>query len=694
MFVFGVLDPGLGQSQAKPSPPRRLWLWLEEQEAKARQSQAKAGASKPSQAKTSLSTTQASETVKKARAAKDASDSEDEDGTEAPVPVKVAVVKTRSNVKKAQAAKDASDSEDKDGTEAPAPVKAAVVKARKYAPATIESDESAPESKPNDSESEAVASEDKSDGSESEEYTEDIAPNEAEFRAEVPRVLSKKSKTTEVNSDDEMKDVKGKGLVVEDLFSESEQESIEVHDKPHCKNLQLTVELESDDTLSDAPRASSTATAMSTCPQCAITAMVLAAAARRLHPGPQGAIFVSLTATHQPAYADNTDMQLHEAIAKGLTTVPGPDPPTAAVPPRPPAPPTAMLMILTASISLLRKRYARKVSAARQKKAEMERPVVRPAPAVHGGMVAQLDRIAAATVDAASRPESDWHISARLMFPAPGKDIGLTGQTDELKAVLHGCIDFIKVSLLFEDAYPAILSRAGFAPTYLLMAAQHTAAIHIKDRLTKDLTFAARLADIPLDRINISRGDIRQVAAQEVAGLFGFALSSPEEVKTIVNGRLQDHKYIFPVDPVTNRLKSELPFLNEGVGGVLKKAVFTGQFKTRNLHRFTSTNQKHPERLEASDAMVSLGATAVYAALSEYRATGKHQKIPFTASAYEDVYRNHMHTLSDTRAFSPKALHVVLHRLYNLLTESTTATSNATSSSALLINLVEIPDSD
>jgi len=42
------------------------------------------------------------------------------------------------------------------------------------------------------------------------------------------------------------------------------------------------------------------------------------------------------------------------------------------------------------------------------------------------------------------------------------------------------------------------------------------------------------------------------------------------------------------------------------------------------------------------------------------------QKIPLTASAYEDVYRNHMHTLSDTRTFSPKALHLVLHRLCNL----------------------------
>lgn len=108
----------------------------------------------------------------------------------------------------------------------------------------------------------------------------------------------------------------------------------------------------------------------------------------------------------------------------------------------------------------------------------------------------QLDRIAAAAVDAASRPESAWPISARIMFPAPGKDIGLTSQTEELKAVLRGCIEFIKLSLFFEDAYPAIVSRAGFARSYLLSAAQSPAATHIKYRLQNDLSFAARLADI------------------------------------------------------------------------------------------------------------------------------------------------------------------------------------------------------
>ncbi|KAJ7021903.1 hypothetical protein C8F04DRAFT_1189504 [Mycena alexandri] len=173
------------------------------------------------------------------------------------------------------------------------------------------------------------------------------------------------------------------------------------------------------------------------------------------------------------------------------------------------------------------------------------------------GVAIQLDRIAAA-----SRPESEWHISARIMFPAPGKDIGLTSQTEELKAVLLLSIEFIKLSLLFEDAYPAIVSRAGFARFYLLSAAQTPASAHIKDRLETDLNFAARLADI-------------RIAAQEIPGLFRCAHLPPAEVKTIVTDRLQDHRYIFPIDLTINRLKVELPFHHESIVGVLKKAVFT-----------------------------------------------------------------------------------------------------------------------
>lgn len=132
-----------------------------------------------------------------------------------------------------------------------------------------------------------------------------------------------------------------------------------------------------------------------------------------------------------------------------------------------------------------------------------------------------------------------------------------------------------------------------------------------------------------------------------------------------------------------NRLKTELPYHHEAMISGLKKGVFTGQFRTKNLHHFESTSMKHPEELEIPDAMVCLVATAVslciipasftnmfqvYGSLAEYRGTGLQHSLLFTEGAYEDTYRNHMKTLSDTRAVAPVALHKVLHSLYKLAT--------------------------
>ncbi|KAF7364488.1 hypothetical protein MVEN_00317200 [Mycena venus] len=226
------------------------------------------------------------------------------------------------------------------------------------------------------------------------------------------------------------------------------------------------------------------------------------------------------------------DMRLHEAIAKGLTTVPldGVSLDGAPLDDHSRRSLTASLYVMydpaAEDVKPVPKK-ARKVSTARQKQAELERPEVRPVrPATRQlskGLMTQLDRIAAGTIDAASHDESSWHISARIMFPAAGKDIGHNGQTEELKVVLRGCIEFIKLSLLFEDAYPLIVSRAGFARSYLLSAAQAPEAIYIKKRLESDLTFASRLADIPLDRINICQGDFKRFGGQEAPGLYNFA---------------------------------------------------------------------------------------------------------------------------------------------------------------------------
>ncbi|KAJ7797168.1 hypothetical protein B0H14DRAFT_3548673 [Mycena olivaceomarginata] len=293
----------------------------------------------------------------------------------------------------------------------------------------------------------------------------------------------------------------------------------------------------------------------------------------------------------------------------------------------------------------------RKVSEARQKQADLERPQVRPAP------VPNTTRQVKARTSTTSlretntttlRDEAKWHPSAQIIYLAPGKkDILLNSQTKELQRVLRSAIALVKTGLLFENSY---------LPSSLVPAK------HILVRLGLDLKYAAILADILLDRINILRGDIKRTAASVAPGYFQFAGLNEAKTKELIEKLLKDHRYIFAVDSQTQHLVTEKPFHHPALKAIIKDGVFNRNFKANNMHLFISTSKKHPTHLKLPDAMVALAATAtwhahrysrLYAALLEYRTTGERQVIVFTEGAYEDTYRNHMKTLSDTRDAAP-----------------------------------------
>ncbi|KAJ7845336.1 hypothetical protein B0H13DRAFT_2095511, partial [Mycena leptocephala] len=215
-------------------------------------------------------------------------------------------------------------------------------------------------------------------------------------------------------------------------------------------------------------------------------------------------------------------------------------------------------------------------------------------------------------------------------------------------------------------------------------------AVYIKERLTDDPAYAAVLADLLIERINILRGKVKKIGMHVVPGYYKLAGLTPARTKEVVEELLKDHRYIFPTDPVTNRLQTDLPFSHPAIAAVIKQGIFTTKFRAKTLHLLKSTSVKHPERLEIPDATVSLAATAIYAALVEYRLTGEHQSINFSEAAYADTYRNHMKTLADTREYAGTALHKVLHSLYNNVTEAKSGQASAGSSSTL-INLVDVP---
>ncbi|KAJ6454788.1 hypothetical protein C8R45DRAFT_1188836 [Mycena sanguinolenta] len=333
---------------------------------------------------------------------------------------------------------------------------------------------------------------------------------------------------------------------------------------------------------------------------------------------------------------------------------------------------------------------ARKVSAARQKQANAEKPEIKPAvvPAAARGK---------ASVDTSSRPESSWDISARLVLPAPNKDIGLTAQDPELQEVLRGAMATIKIFMLFIDAYPMMASRAGFGRPHMIRAAEaRPTAVHILARLRTDPTFGTILAPIPLDRMNILRGNMKRCAVSCILAYFGLAGLTPDQVKLRVEELLKDHRYIFPT--TAGKLQLDEPFRHGSISYVLTEELFSNNsFVTQNSDRFPARLLTKPNERELPDAMVALAATAVgfsllvYAALVEYRVTGRRQTIAFTEDAYEDTYRNHISTLEDSRKTAPKGVHRILHAMFNEVTDNNNVVHTTSGSSSTLIQLVDVP---
>ncbi|KAJ7797259.1 hypothetical protein B0H14DRAFT_3493921 [Mycena olivaceomarginata] len=155
--------------------------------------------------------------------------------------------------------------------------------------------------------------------------------------------------------------------------------------------------------------------------------------------------------------------------------------------------------------------------------------------------------------------------------------------------------------------------------------------------------------------MNITRGNLKRCAVNCILAFFGLADLQPDQVHLSLHGGKASIGSAVP--PRFHPLHSQ--------GGALLEHIVCHA----NIDRFPARNLKKPTERELPDSMVALGATAVYAALVEYRMTGKRQNIPFTEDAYEDIYRNHMATLHDTRKNAHKAMHNLLHELFTEITE-------------------------
>ncbi|KAJ7704445.1 hypothetical protein B0H17DRAFT_1193679 [Mycena rosella] len=223
----------------------------------------------------------------------------------------------------------------------------------------------------------------------------------------------------------------------------------------------------------------------------------------------------------------------------------------------------------------------------------------------------------------------------------------------------------------------------------------HTSTIHVLECLMLDPNFAAILSPIPLDRLNIYRGNVKQYAVGIVMSAYKLTELLPAEIKLAIENLLKNHRYIFAVDPKTGQMQLLLPFHHTAMKLIIKnQMILSPGFKGHNYSCLPAMHLKHPTAREVADPMVVLAATAVYASLLELRMTGQRQPIVFMEDAFEDIYCIHIQTLESTRAAAPISMHKVLHQLFNNVTASTKTVPAAARSSATLIDLVDVPESD
>ncbi|KAJ7181940.1 hypothetical protein C8R46DRAFT_1027747 [Mycena filopes] len=304
----------------------------------------------------------------------------------------------------------------------------------------------------------------------------------------------------------------------------------------------------------------------------------------------------------------------------------------------------------------------------REQKADQEKPLIRPAPVP--APKAKKRPAESAPVEAeVTLLEADYHHSTRVIFPAPTKDIKLTDQTVEVRAVLNATIELIKRNCLFVDAYPVIKSRQGVAQSAMLKVARLLPeAVHIVARLKSDPRMSRWLCNIPLDRLSTIRSEAKKYAVAIVPGLYSFAELNSVDTKVFVQNLVLDHKYIFPNHPITKQPDFQQPGRHPAIVKLIRDEWFSGSFATRYAKYFKATRPRAPDEREMPEPILALAANAILGALSEYLLTGVRQPIKFTESAFEDSYRYHLRTLAKTRADAPIASAKLFHAIYKDVT--------------------------
>ncbi|KAJ7841519.1 hypothetical protein B0H14DRAFT_3869168 [Mycena olivaceomarginata] len=326
----------------------------------------------------------------------------------------------------------------------------------------------------------------------------------------------------------------------------------------------------------------------------------------------------------------------------------------------------------------------RKKSSAQQLKYDQEKSVIRSSKALPASNTPS--------------PETDWHQSARIVFPANGGVIKLLQQNDPLKGIIRSAIALHLYRISFEEGYEPNTSRSTIARRVLRLAAKKDPrGSHIQARAKNDLAFCGRLATLILTRGTSFRSTLRTIAASKVAGYYELNKPgiTPSQIRAIVKQLIDNQQFILPYgetapctaaaadsssatphvveettgkkDKAPKNFIATLPFHAPAIVDVLHEGWWTGPKSLGVLHvkEFKSNRADRPSEVVLPDAMICLGAVNVWSELVCYE-TGHYVPVKeFSQQRLESTYLSLLEVLQQQRRLaSANYFNKTMHELY------------------------------
>ncbi|KAI0083124.1 hypothetical protein BDY19DRAFT_998831 [Irpex rosettiformis] len=244
-------------------------------------------------------------------------------------------------------------------------------------------------------------------------------------------------------------------------------------------------------------------------------------------------------------------------------------------------------------------------------------------------------------------------------------NLGLNQSSLEVRDVFHRAEELMKLSIIKENAYMDVDTRSKltFLKDTLIMATLDRGCHEVEGRIREDKEYARTLIEALSTRYSQFRGKFKAAAASKIAAHFKIGASATPENARRVSELLDKKRYIYPTGISVNMARSK-PYEHDIIADVISDVLITRRrsFVFDHLDDFRVTWQGD-RLLEIPKAVVALAATAVHAALLDYRAAGL-QPTEFISDQFYGVYETHMSVLKGIEEQRPGAYHRLMGKLY------------------------------